>query len=757
MYESWMYDMYTGRCIFQRVDQSITEMWSFNFSPDGDYYAYCTTDGYLRLVCYDGREWSYKLDEETDTSNIAYFAPDMENGVRIALKWDEKLELYRFDEKLDDLVRVWENTDSYTGVYSDREYNLPVTEVTWSPDGKKILVQYINSNWIVRDHVTESMYTFVILDASTGMVLTQLDDYGAINASRGGWSPDGRVMYTFSEGGLRFMDAESFTPLPFDSEGLATFLYVHGDTVTFSPDSSMVAILFKDGNMRIYRTSDMLLLDSVAISPDGSFDNFSWSSDGTMILFFSRGRNLVSHPPQYPAMWFVYNVATKTMINLPDSTGKQLTNALFLPGTSDIAVIQYGSDSNTIENTSELEFRIWRLADNHYPAPLTYKGTDRTRSVLDMTWSDDGRYLKLRGAETVRNSDATYTPYREVCVLIDTATMQKANEPPSGMTALEYSKSGRYVLVQHDTRYGVYDAHTGSTAYIAMPKYWQEKNTYSFIYEMSFSPDETKVQYKFGIFDVVSGDLLYELDSWIGDRIIEDVVFKWSNNSGMFVYGANLSIEANKHVKNAGLYDAHTFEQIRYFRDIDIFASGFLFSPDDSLLFYYSVDVGIYDIKNDESIMDMEHRESGYFGVQKAFAWSPDGKLFVMNNNQYKLTVYDTSTWEPLYVYYGNQGMYALPPNFSPDSSMFITPDGSIYRVSDGVEIVAGKDLTLKYSVNENYAAAFSHDGKRYAIWHGDSINIYDLKPLTELMDEAKTLLNGHTFTQTEREKYFLE
>ncbi|MDR1205124.1 MAG: WD40 repeat domain-containing protein [Peptococcaceae bacterium] len=361
---------------------------------------------------------------------------------------------------------------------------------------------------------------------------------------------------------------------------------------------------------------------------------------------------------------------------------------------------------------------------------------------------------------------------------------------PEGAFALEYSPSGLRALTvwpAEDYVRMIFDAESGQSAPLGIPDHWDDGFKYA--NTAAFAPDERKLRYGAGVFDAVTGALLYEFaEGSVSDPSAQSAIkakdfFIWSPDGARFALrslsgaeetagvrdavtgekrfalpggGSNSPDGPNNPVSNIvfspdgtqiaysdtslRLADAGTGE-IRFTLPADdgpVLSAAF--SPDGGRIAYSGASIRLADTGTGKLVA--ETRESGAAGGE--LAWSPDGHILAAHDSYGRTAIFYDGALNPLFTL-ENQD---TAPGFSFDSHFVLTGNGTVYSTENGKPLLT----------NTSLSAAFSPAGPRYALLLADgSVQIRELPPLSELMTRARLRLNGRVFTAKERAEYFLE
>ncbi|MDR1205123.1 MAG: toll/interleukin-1 receptor domain-containing protein [Peptococcaceae bacterium] len=339
------YNVFTGETLrrFDIVDGFFTGL--FAYSPDGKYLALHSTktiSGDPRVVAerfefYDSDRKLASFEHKGDyfTEQIR-FAPGGNGEIRLTVRRTYTLEVYRCNRQSGFLEEEF-----HTNVLPAGEDAAYLRRVIWNPDGSRMLLSYGSKPDDWDSPVCAA-------DGRTGKILGTVPVAEAVE-----WSPDGgRILCVREDGGYQLWDGEPggvLIDLELPADVRVTDVY-HRDyeyMPKFSPESGKVALLGADGICRVYRAADgapLCSLSAAALadnlrSPD--LESFSWSADGRYLACVSEFEEV-----------FVFDAENGGLTQTPDTDGKSVSDALFIPGTNTIAVL--GSDRPSIGQAGAL-------------------------------------------------------------------------------------------------------------------------------------------------------------------------------------------------------------------------------------------------------------------------------------------------------------------------------------------------------------------------------------------------------------------
>ncbi|MDR1193497.1 MAG: WD40 repeat domain-containing protein, partial [Peptococcaceae bacterium] len=325
--------------------------------------------------------------------------------------------------------------------------------------------------------------------------------------------------------------------------------------------------------------------------------------------------------------------------------------------------------------------------------------------------------------------------------LLDPDAPSPLGSLPEGTVALEYSPSGLRaltVLPAEDYVRMIFDAESGQNAPLGIPDHWDDGFKYA--NTAAFAPGERKLRYGPGVFDAVTGALLYEFaDGSVSEpstrsAIIAKDFLVWSSDGARFALRDLSGAEETARVR-----DAVTGEKL-FALPGDGPVSNIAFSPDGARIAYSDTSLRLADAETGEPIAETR----GNSAAGDKLVWSPDGHTLVAHDSYGRTSIFYDSALNPLFTLENQDA----PPSFSCDSNFVLTGNGTIYSTENGKPLLT----------NSSLSAAFSPTEPRYALLLADGgVQIRELPPLSELMTKARLRLNGRVFTAKERAEYFLE
>ena len=279
------------------------------FSPDGTLLAAAGDEDTINLWDVDSRETIETFEVHTDPTSLS-FSPD---GGLLAAGLS------------DGTVKLWDVATRET-IVTRQGYAVDevVTNVSFSPDGGLLTVEIV-------ELIDDVLPTIVLWDVGNQETITTLE------GGRASFSPDGQLLAFINWDGVRLWDVGSqsvITTLPGDVVPLVP--------LSFSPEGSLLAITFADGDSSTVKLWDVSTRQTITTFEPAAFAVFS--PDGDVLAYFS---------PEGIRLWDVERQAVIT--TLPGDV-VPLVPLSFSPDGALLAYIEVYED----EFTSTL--KLWDVA-----------------------------------------------------------------------------------------------------------------------------------------------------------------------------------------------------------------------------------------------------------------------------------------------------------------------------------------------------------------------------------------------------------
>ena len=562
----------------------------------------------------------------------------------------------------------------------------PVTEIAYSPDGRRIAAATHKDIWM---YDARSGAALKLLTGHTDSVLTVA------------FSPSGNTLASGgADGTVRGWNVRSGT--------LFETITAHGRSVRsvrFSPDGSTLASAGADklirlwdvwnGELRRTFVGHLESVDTVAFSPDG-LTLASGSRDGAVMLWdVQTGKKihtLEGHEGPVRSVAFSPDGLTLASAERPNSvssglsrdgkiklwdtrTGEQVRT---LEGHSHtVGCVAFSPDGLTLASGGgwyDDTIRLWNSRTGEEDRILE----GHTGGVNSIAFSPDGGRLASASLFSIR--------------LWDTRTGEHLRTLVHSVWRFAFSPNGKTLAVGGADAIEIWDAHSGEKLR-TLPGL---KGSV-----LAFSPDGTTLAIRRGhhsilLCDVRSGEVLQTLEAKT-----DYAVFSAFSPDGKVFASAwpheDISLR---------LWDVRTGDLLRVISSDEEYVQAVAFSPDGRTAFTGGLHSGIHvwEVHTGELLYTLDEYSS-----ITSIAFSPDGHTFASGSSRSTVTVWDIRTREVLHTLTAS----ARALSFSPDGEILATGGDDTIRLWD----VRTGALLWKFEghIRGVWSAEFAADGNTLA------------------------------------------
>lgn len=643
---------------------------------------------------------------------------------------------------------------------NDHDEQMPIAK--FSPDGSKI--------------VTGTWFYTELWDTETGEKLFDFDvlNLGVLRNETVNFSPDGKMLVVFNSV-YDLKTGELLYQLDQGKRGLVS--------VKFNPDSTKLVTAMEDGSIILWNakngeqisimTGHSKYVNLAIFSPDGkkilsvSDDETAivWETDSAKLLYRLEGHTSEIKSGSFDS-WGnrVLTISFSEAILWDANTGERLHSYKIAGGIHNGAAL-YPNNNSVI--TASGDCQVWMDYADRLKCSLADYNTDQSYQYYNQVIvSADGKTLVVLSGKDIRvwqlTSKIFYKAQGERYTIWDISPDSnkmiginlrnaiiwdaKTGEPLTTLSDNTYineawfSPDGNKIVTDHGKNLVLWDAATG--------KQLTTITSNNYIGFLQFSPDSTKILIQYS----TSGNNTVIRDASSGKFICR--LSTGYITTACFSRDGTKVVTAERYKRKASIWDVQTGELLVELKGQEENMENAEFNADGTRVVTFSDyrTATVWNSITGEALFQLK----GHLGMLCSASFSPDGKKIVTSSWDETAIIWDAQTGE-LLTRLEEYNNIIVSARFSPDGKLVVTASDSGSVVV--WDVTTGKTLSeYQVDIGVMKSASFSPDGTGIIISSKENgCSFVDYKPLSQVLEDARALLQGHIITEVEKEIFYLE